>query len=173
MTKLERYQAQLKELEQKEKDLFSNGRYMQSISLHKKIDEIKAMIEEIRPYYEPRPLSESVTPQQLKEMNIVPLMIECHLIADFLTEVCYMVVDTVKAHGFDNISFVPELKEIIKRTDKFASFLNGMSPGLQDLLLRNETFNASLHKKFLKHIDQRLAHFKKEKNNETNKIIAS
>lgn len=172
MTRLQRYEEKVKELEAKRSKLMREGKILQSMNLHKDIEDIKKQIEELRPYYEPRPLSESVTPQELKEMNIVPLMIECHLIADFLTEVCYMVVDTVKANGFDNISFVPELKEIIAKTDKFASFLTRMSPELQDLLLRNETFNASLHKKYLKHIDQRLNHFKKENANETNKTFA-
>lgn len=83
-------------------------------------------------------------------------MIECHLVADFLSEVSYMVVDICKEHGLYDVSFMPELKEILKRTDKFASFLTTLSPGLSDLLVRNETFNASLHKKYLKYIEQRL-----------------
>lgn len=161
MTRLERYEQQLKELEKRKSELIKSGNFVKSIALQKDINEIKAMIEETRKYYEPRPMSEMITPQELKEMNIVPMMIECHLIADFLTEVCYMVVDTCREHGYDNISFVPELKEIIKRTDKFASFLNGMTPDLQNLLHRNETFNASLHKKFLSHIEQRLKQFNK------------
>lgn len=161
MTRLERYEQQLNELEKRKGELIKTGNFVKSIALQKDINEIKAMVEEARKYYEPRPMSELITPQELKEMNIVPMMIECHLVADFLTEVCYMVVDTCKKYGYDNISFVPELKEIIKRTDKFASFLNGMTPDLQHLLLRNETFNASLHKKFLGHIEQRLKHFNK------------
>lgn len=89
-------------------------------------------------------------------MGIIPLIIECHLAADFLTEVSYMVVDICKKHGLSDISLMPDLKEIIKKTDKFASFLTGVSPELTDLLVRNETFNASLHKKYVKYIEQRL-----------------
>lgn len=161
MTRLQRYEEKLAMLQRKERELYRTGNYVKSFALRKEIEEARALVEECRKYYEPRPMSEIITPQELKEMNIVPMMIECHLIADFLTEVCYMVVDTCKKHGYDNVSFVPELKEIIKRTDKFASFLNGMTPDLQNLLLRNETFNASLHKKFLSHIEQRLKHFNK------------
>lgn len=171
MTRLQRYEEKVKELEAKRSKLMREGKILQSMNLHKDIEDIKKQIEEIRPYYEPRPLSESVTPQELKEMNIVPLMIECHLIADFLTEVSYMVKDTVKKHGFENITFVPELDQIIKLSNSFASFLIRLTPELQQLLLRNETFNASLHKKFLKHIDQRLTKFKKENANETNKTF--
>lgn len=163
MTKIERYREQIKELEKRRSNLLRSGRYMESMELNKKIIEIKEMIDELEEEITPRPLSESVSPQELKEMNIVPLMIEAHLVADFLTEVCYMVKDTVKKHGFDAVHFVPELNELIKKSDSFASFLLKMSPDLQKLLLKNETFNASLHKKYLNHIDQRLKQFEKER----------
>ena len=162
-TRLQRYEEQLKELEAKRASLFRSGDYVRSINLQKDIDKIKAMIEDIRPYYEPKPLSEVVSKKELDEMGIIPLMIECHLIADFLTEVSYMVVDICKAHGWEKLSFTEDLKVVLKNADKFASFLTGVSPELCELLTRNETFNKSLHKKFLNHIDTRLKQFRKEK----------
>lgn len=144
----------------------STGNYVKAIALAKDINEVRAEIEEARKYYEPRPLSEVLTRREIEEMGIIPLMIECHLIADFLTETCYMVRDIVKSHGFEDVSFMPELKDILKRTDRFASFLAGVSPELCDLITRNETFNLSLHKKFQKHINTRLKHIIKEKRNE-------
>ena len=162
-TRLQRYEEQLKELESRRALLFRSGDYIRSINLQKDIDKIKAMIEEIRPYYEPKPLSEVVSKKELDEMGIIPLMIECHLIADFLTEVSYMVVDICKAHGWEKLSFTEDLNVVLKNANKFASFLTGVSPELCELLTRNETFNKSLHKKFLSHIDTRLKQFKKEK----------
>ena len=70
-------------------------------------------------------------------------------------------LDYFKAHGFHNLRFMPELQDIIKKADTFASFLTDMNPELKNLLLRNETFNASLHKKYLKYIEQRLKPRKK------------
>lgn len=162
-TRLQRYEAKVKELEAKRASLLRSGDFLGSMNLHKDIEEIKAMIEEIRPYYEPRPLSEVVSKKELDEMGIIPLMIECHLIADFLTEVSYMVMDICKAHGWEKLSFAEDLNVVLKNANKFASFLTGVSPELCELLTRNETFNKSLHKKFLNHITTRLKHFKKEK----------
>ncbi|MCH5234742.1 MAG: hypothetical protein J1E16_05560 [Muribaculaceae bacterium] len=162
-TRLQRYEEKVKELEARGAELLRSGRYVQAINLRKDIDKIKAMIEEIRPYYEPKPLSEVVSKKELDEMGIIPLMIECHLIADFLTEVSYMVVDICKAHGWEKLSFTEDLDVVLKNADKFASFLTGVSPELCELLTRNETFNKSLHKKFLNHIDNRLKQFRKEK----------
>lgn len=163
MTKIERYREQVKELEAKRSQLLRNGRYMESMNLHKKIVDIKAMIDELEESTTPMPLSKAVTPQELKEMNIVPLMITCHLAADFLTQICYEIIDICESHGLTNVNFVPELKEILQKSDSFASFLTKLTPDLQDLLLRNETFNSSLLKKYLNYIETRMKHFNKEK----------
>lgn len=136
-----------------------SGRIVESFALNDDIAKIQKLIADAEAYEEsckPRPISQLISKEELREMGIIPLMIECHLVADFLTEVSYMVVDVCKAHGLSDVSFMPELKEILKRTDKFASFLTNLSPDLSDLLVRNETFNASLHKKYLKYIEQRL-----------------
>lgn len=162
-TRLQRYEEKVRELEAKRTRLLRSGNYIGSINLNREIEKIKGMIDEIRPYYEPKPLSEIASKKELEEMGIIPLMIECHLIADFLTEVSYMVADICKAHGWEKLSFTEDLNVIIKNSNKFASFLTGVSPELCDLLTRNETFNKSLHKKFLNHIDNRLKQFRKEK----------
>lgn len=54
-----------------------------------------------------------------------------------------MIIDICKEHGFCNLRFMPELEEIIKKSNIFASFLTKVNPELENLLLRNETFNAS------------------------------
>lgn len=94
--------------------------------------------------------------QELHEMGIIPLMIECHLAADFLTGVAYSVVDICKKHGFSDVVLMPDLQDIIKKTEKFASFLTKVSPELCKLITNNETLNNSIHKKYLKYIEQRL-----------------
>ena len=159
MTRLERYREQLVKLEEKRSRLLRSGRFLEANDLNGAIREVELLIRQAEEYEEaskPKPLKETVTREQLNLMGIIPLMIECHLVADFLTEVAYMVVDTCKKHGFSDVVLMPDLREIIKKTDKFASFLTGVSPELSDLLLRNETFNASLHRKYVKYIGQRL-----------------
>lgn len=159
-TRLQRYEEKVRELEAKRAYMLRSGDFLGSMNLNVEIMDIKRMIEEIRPYYEPKPLSEVVSKKELDEMGIIPLMIECHLIADFLTEVSYMVVDICKAHGWEKLSFTEDLNVVLKNANKFASFITDVSPELCELLTRNETFNKSLHKKFLNHIETRLKHFK-------------
>ena len=158
---MQRYESKLAELKTKERSLFKAGRYCESMALKKDIDDITAMIEEQRKYYEPRPIQEIVSRKEIDEMGIIPLIVEAHLVADFLTEVCYMVVDICKEHGLSDVSFVPEITDILKKSDRFASFLSGMEGNLPELLARNETFNASLHKKYQNYITTRMKHPKK------------
>lgn len=159
MTRYERYREQLAKLEEKRSSLMRSGRFVDSFALNEDIKEVEraiAQAEEYERLKSPQPIKEVLSEEELHEMGIIPLIIECHLVADFLTEVSYMVVDICKNHGLSDISLMPDLKEIIKKTDKFASFLTGVSPELSDLLVRNETFNTSLHKKYVKYIEQRL-----------------
>lgn len=163
MTRLEIYKERLDKLYVKKDQLNKAGKYIQANNLHKDILEIEKLIKEAEEYEEackPRPVVDMVSQEELNQMGIIPLMIECHLIADMLTEVSYMIADKFKEYGFQEIEFMPELQDIIKKSDKFASFLTDMSEELKGLLVRNETLNASLHKKYTNYIEQRLKHKK-------------
>ncbi len=95
-------------------------------------------------------------------MGIVPLMIECHLVADFLVEMSYKIKERCQQYGFTNIIFGKDLQKAIKANECFASFLTKVSPELCNLIVRNEMLNAALHKKYVSYINQRLAKPKKK-----------
>lgn len=97
-----------------------------------------------------------LTKQEPHEMGIIPLMIECHLAADFLTGLSYMIVDICKEHGFTDVRLMPEIRELLDKCEKFANALTEMCPELKDLIVNNETLNDALHKKYLGYIKQRL-----------------
>lgn len=159
MTRLERYREQLAKLEEKRSTLLRSGRFIEANNLNNDLREIEMLIKQAEEYEEatkPKPLKDIVTKKQLNEMGIIPLMIECHLAADFLTGVAYSVVDICKKHGFSDVVLMPDLQDIIKKTEKFASFLTKVSPELCKLVTENDTFNESVHKKYLKYIEQRL-----------------
>lgn len=133
--------------------------YLQSLRLGDEIENVSKLIKEAEEYEEQckmRPIKDVVSKQELDEMGIIPMMIICHLAADFLTQEAYEIVDVCKAHGFDDVVLAPDLRDLLKAADRFAGFLTKVSPELCDLLVRNETFNTSLHKKYLKYIEQRL-----------------
>lgn len=159
MTRLERHKKKLAELEERRGRLMRSGRFAESAELNEDIKVIEGLIKEAEEYEEscrPRPIRELVSEEELHRMGLIPLMIECHLVADFLVEAAWRVVETCKKHGFSEVSLMPDLKDIIKRNEKFASFIATLSPELCSLITDNETFNASLHKKYMKYIGQRL-----------------
>lgn len=139
--------------------LARTGRLVQAEALHTEIKEAERQVKEAEEYEEslkPRPISEIISKDELNEMGIIPLMIECHLAADFLTETAFRVVETCKRHGLSDISLMPDLNEIIKKTEMFASFLTKVSPELSDLIVRNEKLNASLHKRYVGYIEKKI-----------------
>lgn len=149
----------MRQFEDRRNELMRSGKYLQSNALNGDIKELERLISEAEEYEErckPKPIKDMVSKQKLDEMGIIPLMIICHLAADFLTQEAYEVVDICKAHGFSDVVLAPDLRDLLKASEKFAGFLTKVSPQLCDLLVRNETFNASLHKKYLKYIEQRL-----------------
>lgn len=127
-------------------------------ALNEEIKNVEKLIKDAEAYEEAHKpkLIFNIGKDKLDQMGIVPLMIECHLIADFLTEILYMIVDICKAYGYTDIKFLDELNYIIKNSEKFAGSLIKIYPDLEDMLVRNETFNASLHKKYLKYMEQRM-----------------
>lgn len=127
--------------------------------LNAEIREVELLMKQAEEFEEarrPRPIKELVTKQELHEMGIIPLMIECHLAADFLTGLSYMIVDICKGHGFTDVRLMPEIRELLEKSEKFANALAEMSPELRDLIVNNETLNDALHKKCLGYIKQRL-----------------
>lgn len=159
MTRFERYKEQLAKLEAKRNMLMRTGRYVDSVRLNQDIIEIEKCIREAEEYEEscrPKPVEEILSEEELHEMGIIPLMIECHLAADFLTGIAYEIVDICKKHGLSDMTFMPGLKDLIEKSEMFASFLTKVSPELRNLVVNNETLNNALHKKCLGYIEQRL-----------------
>lgn len=145
------------------------GRYIESDQLNRDIDRIKQMIDEADAYEEsckPKPVIDIVGEEELHKSGIIPLMIECHLIADFLIEVSYMVKDKCKELGLTGLKFTDELEYILQKSNIFAEELITLCPEDGKILLRNETFNASLHKKYMKYMEQRLKNNSKQSNNQ-------
>lgn len=156
MKRIERYKTQLDGLKAKKYQLMRAGRYFELSSLNKDISELEALIKETE-QMQSKPIAELVSPEELEKSNIIPLILECHLIADLLADACYNVIDRCKELGLCDISLMPDLKDITKKSQAFASFLTTVNPTLCDLVCDNQYLNTSLHKRILKHISQRVA----------------
>jgi hypothetical protein len=152
MTRLERYKEQLAKLEHKRGEFMRRGKYMEMQRLAADIDEVKRLISEA----EPKPVTELFSPEQLRESGLVPAIVEVHLAADYLAACCYTVEDIVKKLGGVPVSVIPELKEIIKKSNAFCSFLYEKDEDLRNLITDDETLMNALHKKSLSYMNQRL-----------------
>ncbi len=152
MTRLERYKEQLTKLEHKRGEFMRRGKYMEMQRLAADIDEVKRLISEA----EPKPVTELFSPEQLRESGLVPAIVEVHLAADYLAACCYTVEDIVKKLGGVPVSVIPELKEIIKKSNAFCSFLYEKDEDLRNLITDDETLMNALHKKSLSYMNQRL-----------------
>lgn len=116
------------------------------------------MIKEVEEYEEsikPKPIKELIPMDKIHESGIIPMIMECHLAADYLTACAYQLSDTIKEMGFNPVSIIPDIEEIIKKSDAFASILCGKNQCLSDLLTGNQTLIDALHKKTVSYITQR------------------
>lgn len=156
MTKLERYKQKLAELEAKRNELMRQGKYMQMQRLSADIENVKKLIKQAESY-EPKPIRELVAMDKIHESGIIPALIECHLAADYLAACAYNVNDIIEGLGFKAVSIIPELKELIRKSNSFASQLCSKSELLSDMLIDNETLINALHKKTIHYIDQRVS----------------
>lgn len=152
-SRLDRYERKVRELEEKRGALMRSGRYLESVRLNQDIDDIKKLIAKEK-VYEPKPLKQLVDRDKAKEA--VALIVECHLASDYLTATAYALKDWFKAQKLVAVSVVPELDEIIRKSEAFASSLCKVNDNLSQLMTDNETLINSLHKKTLSYIGQRL-----------------
>lgn len=154
MTRIERYRQKIRELEATRSRLMRQGKYVQMHRLDEDIKEVKCLVEEAE-RYEAKPIKELLTEDQIHEAGIIPMIMECHLAADYLTDCAYNLSDSIKELGFNPVSLIPEMKEIIEKSNAFASILCKKNQTLSDMLTENDTLLAALHKKTQSYIMQR------------------
>lgn len=119
MRKIERYRNQLAELEARRSRLVRKGDLIMATALNNDIRRVEAMIKEVEEYEEsikPKPIKELIPMDKIHESGIIPMIMECHLAADYLTACAYQLSDTIKEMGFNPVSIIPDIEEIIKKS---------------------------------------------------------
>lgn len=122
MKRIDRYREKLVELENKHNQLARAGKYMKLPEMRLKIEEVRKQVEEME-RYEAKPVRELLSGEEITESGLVPMIMECHLAADFLTDCTMNLKDKIKEMGLVPASLIPELDEIIKKADAFASMM--------------------------------------------------
>lgn len=135
--------------------MLRKGRYVDVQLLDSEIEEVKALIQEAKDY-QAKPVLELLSREEIQESGLVALMIESHLAADFLADCCFRIEQIFKERGLTAISIVPDIKDLLKRSNIFASILCLKNEDLSSLLIDNEGLIDKLHCDTLAYIKKRL-----------------
>lgn len=162
MTRLDRYKQKLTEMEEKQRKLYNAGRLAEFHRMESQLQEIRRLIKEAEDYYAPKPIKELLTQEQIEQLEVIPLTLECFLAADYLTDCACTLSERLSDAGLEIRSIVPELEEIRKRAETFASILCTYDETVSSLLLNNDTLVSALHKKTRSYIAQRFNPEKKK-----------
>lgn len=166
MTRLERLRHQLDVLYKIRDMQLRQGQYLDAAETTRRIRDKETDVKEAEEYErlrKPVAVKDAVSPEELHEMGIIPLMIEAHLAADFLTAITYAIKDICKRHGFEDALFPQDLQDLLKKCDTFASGLIRLCPDLTDLLVDNDTLNEAIHKKYVSYITRKARQCDREK----------
>lgn len=162
MTKLERLKEKLLGLERRRIQYMRAGKLDLAAKLDRELNDVREGIAEAERYM-PAPMQELFAKDGIDTNDIVNKLIECHLAADFLTAAMYSAYDHIKSLGYNPVSLFPEMKEIIKKSEDFASFLCTRSPEYAELVCNNETLVEAIHKKIQTYIQRRRDKFIKDR----------
>lgn len=134
--------------------LLRTGRYLESMRKNQEIEELRQAIEHEEKFYTPRPLAEIITDVD-KRIEIVRMLLELHLAADFVVDCVCGVKDWLNSEGLADISISRELADMKAVHERFASGLCKINDALCALMTDNDTLIEALHKKTLSYIDSR------------------
>lgn len=154
---LESCKKKLALLEAKRNNFMRQGKYASMQALEEDIKAAKRLIEKEEEYRRPKPIHELMSHEKIVESGIMVAMMECNLAADYLTDCAFALKDIISKLGLQATTVMPELDEIIKKSNAFASMLLvSNNEHLKSMLIDNDTLISALHKKTMKYIEQRI-----------------
>lgn len=148
------YKDKIEQLRQRRSNLLRNGRYAQANALNDDIRNIERMIADYEEQTRPRPLSQVLTPQQIKESDIINWIKETHLAADYLADCAFMLRETFRSLHIEVDQLTAPLNALIKQSESFAALM-ACTNDLTDMLVEDETLVQALRKKVRSYIKQR------------------
>ena len=104
---------------------------------------LEAQIEEEKKY-QPNPISELLTPEQIAKHGIVQKIIEMHLAADFLADSAMVLRETLEGLGLNGCSLFKYTAEIKRNSEHFASLLCAYQ-SLQDFICDDGEYIEAAH----------------------------
>lgn len=155
MTRIERYKDEIRKIEAKQRECVRRCDLLGLQKLNEDLAEAKQKLADAEEYAA-KPLTEFLSREEIQKSNIIPILLECHMAADFLNDCAFLLSKSIEKLGLQPVSILPDLKEILKKSNMFASILCTKGEDLSAILTDNDTLIAALHKKTLSYVEQRM-----------------
>lgn len=156
MNKIDRLNQKLDQLMGQLNEAARNNDYSRLASINKQIRVVKETIKQ-EDYFRPQPLAEILTPQQMKENEIVKKIIEVHLVSDLLCDVAMVLQETLDKLGLATCDLYAPINDIKKASEKFASKITTEDyEGLAEFMLENDDYIDAAHKLTREYIDKHI-----------------
>lgn len=145
MTKLERYENKLKELQEKQKQFLLKRDFIKASAMNSKIEEMKQKISECNAYEVGR-LSDMLDKSEIERLKIFEKMVKISLAADFLLDCCVDYSDTLKKAGLNDITMRNMVMPIWEQSQKLVNMPSQEQYGeLLNFMLENDVLIDDMH----------------------------
>lgn len=145
MTKRERYEQQLREFQQMQKQCLLARNFTKATKLNAKIDELKQRLKECDAYETGR-LCDMLPKEEIKRLDLINKMIKISLAADFLTDCTIDYADTLKSVGLNDATLMQMVQPIREQAQKLANMPAQAQYGeLVDLMVEDDTLISGMH----------------------------
>lgn len=154
MTRKDRIAARIEESQRDEVRAMRRGDILGASKCRKRTEELRiklALAEE----YEAKPVREFLSREEANRLGIPALVLECHLAADFLTDCASRLKESVDKAGLVPVNLIPEIADIRRRSERFASMICAYNEDLMSLMVDNEELIAKLHADTLAYLSKK------------------
>lgn len=158
MTDPKYYESRIATLEARRSAYMRSGKLTEIPAIDAQIASMRERIEALKP----KPVTEMFSHEEITKSGLNLLVLEAYLGADFLADISGHIKKAVKRLGCNAASFIPELTDLITRINNFCDSVYGLNEDLTTIMEDDGTLIEALHKKTLKHIQQRILNFEKQ-----------
>lgn len=145
MTKKERYEEQLKQLQSKQKSLLIKREYIKAFSLNEKIEGVKRKIAECDAWEVGR-LCDMLSRAEIEELELYRKIIKISLAADFLNDCSIDYAETLKRAGLNDVTLSKMVQPIREQAQKLANLPAQKEYGeLLDFMIEDDTLINGMH----------------------------
>lgn len=145
MTKKERYESQLKQLQEEQRGYLLKRDFTKASKLNRKIDDLKRKVAECDAWEVGR-LCDMLSRAEIEELELYRKMIKISLAADFLNDCTIDYAETLKRAGLNDVTLSQMVQPIREQAQKLANLPAQKEYGeLLDFMIEDDTLINGMH----------------------------